>query len=200
MTIMQPTRPSLSDRRFTLATDLDGTFLGGTADARAVLYDWIEANRFTVGLIFVTGRDPDFILGMCREEGLPWPEYVVGDVGTTIARVTYLEVMGELELWNDTLSNPNSVTVENLEKAYNAYMAVIAEDLKNAKVDTANDLYAEAFFQLGKKHFKNKDMEVSKALISKGLEIDPNHAQLKDLYARWQRRQTGNEGFFDRFY
>ena len=124
----------------------------------------------------------------------------VASMKTTIARVTYLEVMGELELWNDTLSNPNSVTVENLEKAYNAYMAVIAEDLKNAKVDTANDLYAEAFFQLGKKHFKNKDMEVSKALISKGLEIDPNHAQLKDLYARWQRRQTGNEGFFDRFY
>lgn len=109
MTIMQPTRPSLSDRRFTLATDLDGTFLGGTADARAVLYDWIEANRFTVGLIFVTGRDPDFILGMCREEGLPWPEYVVGDVGTTIARVTpngQIEPIPELERdiaarWND---------------------------------------------------------------------------------------------------
>ena len=30
MTIMQSARPSISDRRFTLATDLDGTFLGGT--------------------------------------------------------------------------------------------------------------------------------------------------------------------------
>lgn len=88
MNVMHPARPSISDRRFTLATDLDGTFLGGTPEARQVLYDWIEANRFTIGLIFVTGRDPEFIMQMCREQGLPWPEYVVGDVGTTIAHVT----------------------------------------------------------------------------------------------------------------
>ncbi|MEL7215085.1 MAG: HAD-IIB family hydrolase [Pseudomonadota bacterium] len=81
-----PERP-LSDARFVLATDLDGTFLGGTRPMRKRLYDWIEANRETVGLIFVTGRDPGFILQMCTEKGLPWPEYVVGDVGTTIAEV-----------------------------------------------------------------------------------------------------------------
>ena len=79
--------PPLSARRFTLATDLDGTFLGGTDRERATLYDWIEANRESVGLIFVTGRDPEFILNMCAEKGLPWPELVVGDVGTTIATV-----------------------------------------------------------------------------------------------------------------
>lgn len=109
MTFMSPNRPKLSARRLTLATDLDGTFLGGTAEARAALYDWIEANRDTVGLIFVTGRDPDFIIGMCREEGLPWPEYVVGDVGTTIARVSgdgRIEPIPALESdiaarWND---------------------------------------------------------------------------------------------------
>ena len=88
MNVMQPARPAIAERRFTLATDLDGTFLGGTPEARQVLYDWIEANRFTIGLIFVTGRDPEFIMQMCRENGLPWPEYVVGDVGTTIAHVT----------------------------------------------------------------------------------------------------------------
>ena len=44
-----------------LATDLDGTFLGGSETARRRLYSWIEANRDEVGLIFVTGRDPGFI-------------------------------------------------------------------------------------------------------------------------------------------
>lgn len=109
MNIMQSARPSISDRRFTLATDLDGTFLGGTPEAREGLYSWIEANRFTVGLIFVTGRDPEFIMQMCREQGLPWPEYVVGDVGTTIAHVTdsgQIEPIPTLEediasRWND---------------------------------------------------------------------------------------------------
>jgi len=76
----------ISDKHFVLATDLDGTFLGGSDADRRALYDWIEANRDTVGLIFVTGRDPHFIEGMCGD-GLPWPEYVIGDVGTTIAQV-----------------------------------------------------------------------------------------------------------------
>jgi hypothetical protein len=39
-----------------------------------------------VGLVFVTGRDPAFIVQMCHD-GLPWPDYVIGDVGTTIAHV-----------------------------------------------------------------------------------------------------------------
>ncbi|KMK67473.1 HAD-IIB family hydrolase [Puniceibacterium sp. IMCC21224] len=73
-------------RKFVLATDLDGTFLGGTDADRTRLYSWIEANRATIGLIFVTGRDPAFIGELC-DSGVPWPEFVIGDVGTTIARV-----------------------------------------------------------------------------------------------------------------
>ena len=93
--------PPLSARRFTLATDLDGTFLGGSDKERQSLYDWIESNRQSVGLIFVTGRDPEFIVNMCAEKGLPWPELVVSDVGTTIARVNRqdgrVEPIDELE-------------------------------------------------------------------------------------------------------
>jgi len=97
----------IAAKTFVLATDLDGTFLGGSAHDRRTLYDWIEDNRDTVGLIFVTGRDPQFIEGMCAD-GLPWPEYVIGDVGTTIAqvvdgRVTPLAAL-ETEIasrWND---------------------------------------------------------------------------------------------------
>ncbi|MEM1344934.1 MAG: HAD family hydrolase [Pseudomonadota bacterium] len=90
MSTPEGTRP-LSACTLVLATDLDGTFLGASEAERRRLYDWIEANRATVGLIFVTGRDPRFIARLCEgAEGLatPWPEYVIGDVGTTIAAVT----------------------------------------------------------------------------------------------------------------
>lgn len=78
--------PELSHRRFTLATDLDGTFLGGTQQERDHLYGWIEDNRASVGLVFVTGRHLGFIEQMCGDGALPWPDYVIGDVGTTIAQ------------------------------------------------------------------------------------------------------------------
>ncbi|WP_221584366.1 HAD family hydrolase [Microbacterium sp. G2-8] len=82
---------------FVLATDLDGTFLGGSAAQRRALYDWIAEHRADVGLIFVTGRDPEYIESLCREGAdawrgdrvkAPWPDYVVGDVGTTIAGIS----------------------------------------------------------------------------------------------------------------
>lgn len=68
-----------------LATDLDGTFLGGSDAERRQLYDWIEAHRAKVALIFVTGRDMPFIEQLCGSGDAPWPLYVIGDVGATIA-------------------------------------------------------------------------------------------------------------------
>jgi len=79
-------RRVLHDRAFVLATDLDGTFLGGSAEDRRRLYGWIEENRRTIGLVFVTGRDPGFIAELTAGD-VPTPDYVVGDVGTTIAHV-----------------------------------------------------------------------------------------------------------------
>lgn len=69
-----------------LATDLDGTFLGGRAEDREALYTWLRDHYPTVRLVFVSGRDPDFIAQLCADGGVPAPEYVIGDVGTTIAR------------------------------------------------------------------------------------------------------------------
>ena len=90
---------ALGDRTFVLATDLDGTFLGGSEADRARLYDWIEANRRSIGLVFVTGRDPDFITELCSGP-VPTPDYVIGDVGTTIAHVgegARIEPIADLE-------------------------------------------------------------------------------------------------------
>ncbi|PKP64360.1 MAG: alpha,alpha-trehalose-phosphate synthase [Alphaproteobacteria bacterium HGW-Alphaproteobacteria-8] len=72
---------------YALATDLDGTFLGGAEPDRRALYAAISARRDRMGLIFVTGRDPDFIESLCGAGAVPWPDYVIGDVGTTIAQV-----------------------------------------------------------------------------------------------------------------
>lgn len=77
--------PPIHEKDFVLATDLDGTFLGGTEQDRARLYAWIENNRDRVGLIFVTGRDPGFIHDLTSKRGVPRPDYVIADVGTTIA-------------------------------------------------------------------------------------------------------------------
>ncbi|PWW03483.1 hydroxymethylpyrimidine pyrophosphatase-like HAD family hydrolase [Hoeflea marina] len=75
------------ERRMLLATDLDGTFLGGSDDDRRALYDLIAAHRDDVALVFVTGRDPEFITDLCAEGFVPWPDLLIGDVGTTIASV-----------------------------------------------------------------------------------------------------------------
>lgn len=67
-----------------LATDLDGTFLGGTGEERDRLYDAIRATRDRVLLVFVTGRDIPFIKELCADGWVPFPDMVIGDVGTTI--------------------------------------------------------------------------------------------------------------------
>lgn len=85
-------RPSLI-----LATDLDGTFLGGSDAERHRLYDMVEARRQELLLIFVTGRDLPFIRGLCRDTAVPWPDYVIGDVGTTIASGPALAPVEALE-------------------------------------------------------------------------------------------------------
>jgi len=68
-----------------IATDLDGTFLGGTADQRGALYDWIGRNRHRVGLVFVTGRSLATIEPLLVDPEVPDPDYVIGDVGASIA-------------------------------------------------------------------------------------------------------------------
>lgn len=87
MSLQSPIRKAIRDKDFVLATDLDGTFLGGSAQERETLYNLIEDNRGSIGLIFVTGRHPEFIHEHCDTFGIPMPDYVIADVGTTIAQV-----------------------------------------------------------------------------------------------------------------
>lgn len=74
-------------RPFTLATDLDGTFLGGSEDARRELYTYIETHRHSIGLVFVTGRSFQSVQALLANESLPEPDLLICDVGTSVYAV-----------------------------------------------------------------------------------------------------------------
>ena len=76
-----------------LATDLDGTFLGGDEAARSKLYRQLREQADQTLLIFVTGRDLDFIADLVKQPKMPRPDLIIGDVGTTV--VTGPGVNGE---------------------------------------------------------------------------------------------------------
>lgn len=85
--------------RLVLATDLDGTFLGGSDAQRTAFYDYLHAHRDQLLLVFVTGRDLGFIRELCAQPGMPQPDYVIGDVGTTVVHGATHEPLAELHAW-----------------------------------------------------------------------------------------------------
>src|SRR5688572_29634787 len=66
-----------------LATDLDGTFLGGDDHQRTSLYNLIRTSG-QLKLIFVTGRGIESILPLFDAENVPRPDYIIADVGATV--------------------------------------------------------------------------------------------------------------------
>lgn len=68
-----------------LATDLDGTFAGGTAEDRRRLQR-VLAERREVVLIYVTGRSVAAARELMAEAPLPRPDVLIADVGTTVVR------------------------------------------------------------------------------------------------------------------
>ncbi|MFY0252697.1 HAD-IIB family hydrolase [Chitinophaga sp. 30R24] len=76
-----------------LATDLDGTFLGGTAEDKAQLYTLLHQQK-NIQLVFVTGRGVRSVLTLLEDTALPRPAYIICDVGAT---VTHLASMTAVE-------------------------------------------------------------------------------------------------------
>lgn len=86
--------------QWVLATDLDGTFLGGSRAQREALYRFVAARRRTITLIYATGRS----LASVREviAGLPpdvHPDHVVTDVGTSASSWPTCEPLSLVEAW-----------------------------------------------------------------------------------------------------
>lgn len=79
-----------------LATDLDGTFLGGKVEDKQYLYQLISENEF-IRLVFVTGRSLESVMSLFNDDIIPKPEYIICDVGATIVKGTTLEPMQPLQ-------------------------------------------------------------------------------------------------------
>ena len=68
-----------------LATDLDGTFAGGSPRDRARLQAALAALEQAT-LLYVTGRSVPAALELIAEAPLPEPDILIADVGTTVVR------------------------------------------------------------------------------------------------------------------
>lgn len=79
-----------------LATDLDGTFAGGTADDRERLQRTLRELPGTV-LIYVTGRSVPAAREIMRDAPLPHPDYLIADVGTSFRGGPELQPIEEIE-------------------------------------------------------------------------------------------------------
>ncbi len=79
-----------------LATDLDGTFLGGSATDRHQLYQLI-ARHPDIKLAYVTGRGLETVLPLLSDPSLPQPDYIICDVGASVVDGTTLQAIQPLQ-------------------------------------------------------------------------------------------------------
>lgn len=73
----------LKNKKYLLATDLDGTFVG---DEKALerLLQFFDSSPDEVALVYVTGRHLSSAQSLMKSEGLPTPDLLITDVGTSI--------------------------------------------------------------------------------------------------------------------
>lgn len=87
-------------RKTILATDLDGTFLGGSHAQCAALYDWIGAHRDEIVLIYASGRSLTAMQDVL--DGLPLqPDHIIADVGTSVYSGPQRLPLAAVEAWLD---------------------------------------------------------------------------------------------------
>jgi hydroxymethylpyrimidine pyrophosphatase-like HAD family hydrolase len=79
-----------------LATDLDGTFLGGKQEHRLQLYNAIN-HCPDIRLVFVTGRGLETVIPLLDDPVIPNPDYIICDVGATVVNGSTLEPVQPLQ-------------------------------------------------------------------------------------------------------
>jgi sucrose-6-phosphatase len=73
----------VENKKYLLATDLDGTFVGDS-EALARLLHFFDESPDEVALVYVTGRHLSSAQTLMASEGLPTPDLLITDVGTSI--------------------------------------------------------------------------------------------------------------------
>ncbi len=91
MTVIDSQRWSrpLDPTRLVLATDLDGTLLAGTHEARRRVRDLFAGLAGSPActrptLVFVTGRGLETVMPLLSDPTIPSPDYIIADVGATV--------------------------------------------------------------------------------------------------------------------
>ena len=91
MTVIDSQRWSrpLDPAHLVLATDLDGTLLAGTHEARRRVRDLFAASAEAPAdarptLVFVTGRGLETVMPLLSDPTIPSPNYIIADVGATV--------------------------------------------------------------------------------------------------------------------
>lgn len=79
-----------------LATDLDGTFLGGDLGSRIKLYQLVSAHP-EIDLVFVTGRGLESVMPLLSDPAIPRPRYIICDVGCTVVDGETLQPLHPLQ-------------------------------------------------------------------------------------------------------
>ena len=113
-----------------LATDLDGTFLGGSSSNKKLLYSLLRNNN-NVCLIFVTGRGRESVQGLFSDLDLPRPDFIIGDVGASILEGDAIKPVEPLQSQIDALW-PND---DEIKKRIDHLPGLIPQDvpLKNRR-------------------------------------------------------------------
>lgn len=73
----------VENKKYLLATDLDGTFVGDE-EALGRLLQFFDGSPDEVALVYVTGRHLYSARSLMAEEELPLPDLLITDVGTSI--------------------------------------------------------------------------------------------------------------------
>ena len=96
-----------------ICTDLDRTLLPNgpqseSVDARARFRALVEHDQ--IQLVYVTGRDQQLVKAAMQHYQLPTPDYVIGDVGTTIYQIDENGEWNEINQWQ-----------QHIEQDWNGY-------------------------------------------------------------------------------
>lgn len=98
-----------------LATDLDGTFLGGDPKDRLSLYQTIAAHP-EIRLAYVTGRSLESVLPLLADPTLPQPDFIISDVGASLVHGDTLQPIQPLQSAVDALWPGDSQVASAIER------------------------------------------------------------------------------------
>jgi hydroxymethylpyrimidine pyrophosphatase-like HAD family hydrolase len=162
-----------------LATDLDGTLLGGNAAERHRFYRWLEAPQTGCTLIFVTGRELENTLPLldepiAGEPRVPRPRYIIADIGTEIRDGHSLAPIAALQdlvvaAWGDAnaqvealLADEPGIAPQNVGARYRVSYFFDPDDHPQGPIDKIRDAGFDCLLSDG------KYLDVLPSGISKG--------------------------------